>query len=1193
MVTGNFAPSPFEDGDDSQDFAPVQATRTGTWPVGFSDDFDQPNGEYQYGDDNEDDYGFYDSEIPEDHAQQLEADPPMPAPPDDPEYEMRRARMHLIGVISEDRDTDWANEATWEDQNGYANYKTQVNSLLQQERSFLAGTQSDQSPTNFLQHVLEKAVAFYPPQHRLHKAKFLLQLITQLDPAQLSPRWGPKPLHAAAAFDIKLLGEDRLVKDDKTSSPDLTLYMCNLMKEKAAEEICEVNNTTENQNILHLAILHDLKGVEELILKAAKPAFRKQRTSLMPDGKRKLDDLNTPLHDALDFTTFLLPEPACQIPRPALANNRANSSPAQGGRRPSLVPRTSTNTPPALPTTSLAVQKAPNQQQPVASNQARSRGNATTPLQSVHTARKSGSGVCQVCRAAHEARLAAEQRRRKIINLLIKRDKDVLSMHNSAGLSPYLFLLAAQQKHVNAQQSQEEPPPANKETPPSTPGTKQTQSIPLQKGAHSGVTADGRVPARSTGPQLSDAAREEKEKEARFITLEEEEAIKKLKLKQEVQKRADIIASDRTDGVSPTIDGRSGARNPGAAKASVKNSTPKPASHFAKDLVLTDIGSYDILPKLRGFSFELGGYKKACDCLFRDQNAKGASPFDGELDRQRRFSLEGNQRVKSSTPQNFDFLIFEPTMASVVLSLEYTLEDIKTMPSSEEERVDMWRQDEENLKAVFSWLKEDKKVETILNLTVKDNPHHYCSDDTVEECLKGLDVMYLNWNKPDMCVHKDTLPATLVEISLHWTGLNSVLWSWSGTEGLRTLTKLQKVFLYIQRGAELPKKQDAKFEAFKKRVEAWTNPDAVQLPLAKTAAGGKPAAPAKPVPGKRLIIIKCEDDRRFGGGSKGGGLNSKNIPTHSWFQTASEFSGQFLSAYRDMVYKESAGRRYHIKVALLDDGVDPTYDHNGTNLHHTGWPSVDSGEPEQGARSFYVSTNQHGSKMAWLIRQVCPFVTIYVAKLDVKSGESVRQRTFSLEQATKAIEWATAQKVDVISMSWSAREITGKTGNEREVRALENAIEAAATENILMFAAACDVKQSASTDKWIPCDHQRVFSIGATDLDFDVKKYVDMSKKVDYLFPGEYILNKLEDAEVGNSGATALATGLAALVMSCMRIDGRATPRENRMRWMSNIMSKTFNSAMNGKVVHIKDVLRLDAGQGSQTLGTKFASQEP
>lgn len=90
----------------------------------------------------------------------------------------------------------------------------------------------------------------------------------------------------------------------------------------------------------------------------------------------------------------------------------------------------------------------------------------------------------------------------------------------------------------------------------------------------------------------------------------------------------------------------------------------------------------------------------------------------------------------------------------------------------------------------------------------------------------------------------------------------------------------------------------------------------------------------------------------------------------------------------------------YIKVALLDDGVDPTYDQIGLNLHYAGWTPTDSGGPGGDAQSFYASTHQHGTKMAWLIRKVCPFVTIYVAKLGATGGDDLQRRSFGLAEAT-------------------------------------------------------------------------------------------------------------------------------------------------------------------------------------------------
>lgn len=129
-------------------------------------------------------------------------------------------------------------------------------------------------------------------------------------------------------------------------------------------------------------------------------------------------------------------------------------------------------------------------------------------------------------------------------------------------------------------------------------------------------------------------------------------------------------------------------------------------------------------------------------------------------------------------------------MAAVVLSLDYTADQIKALPTDEGARHVTWGDDEEGLKRVFSWLKR-KGVKCIISLTVKENPRHYCSDHTVKECLKGLEVRYLNWNRPDLCANSGYLPRDLIEVSLRWSGLDSVLWGWSDTQGLVTLEKVR------------------------------------------------------------------------------------------------------------------------------------------------------------------------------------------------------------------------------------------------------------------------------------------------------------------------------------------------------------------------------------------------------------------
>ncbi|KAI1327670.1 peptidase S8/S53 domain-containing protein [Xylariaceae sp. FL0255] len=591
----------------------------------------------------------------------------------------------------------------------------------------------------------------------------------------------------------------------------------------------------------------------------------------------------------------------------------------------------------------------------------------------------------------------------------------------------------------------------------------------------------------------------------------------------------------------------------------------KPKAHTSQELENSSVDVDSILKSLKERAFRLGGYKDAYQCLFRGPADASVSSTHSESDRTRKFSFEGNQRVSSSTTANFDFLLMEETMAHVVLSLEYSPELLKDLPVDETDRTPIFQRDHANLKSVFKWLKGTKGVKSIIHLIVKENPLYYCSDDTVEQCLKGLDVRYLSWNRPDLCAETLRVVPSLIEVSLTWSGLNAVLWSWSDTHGLQTLKQLHKVHLYVKRGIESHLEQDKKIENFITRVEQWDRGDNFEFP--------------------RLQIHIENDDGHFDGDGSGSGLGpSPNILVHPWLQTVSEFADKLKTIYKNV------GREFHVKVALLDDGVDPTYKRLGEKLHHAGWPTSDGEEYNDNDKNFYVSTNNHGSKMAYLFQLVCPFVTIYVAKLDVQDTSNLRQRTFNLKQATKAIQWAKAQGVDIISMSWNARRVEGEMGNEQEVKVMEKVIGEVAQEDILMFGAACDFKESGRNERWVPCDSPHVNSIGATDKDFDVKKYVDLHKKVDYLFPGEHLLSQPEDNEVGNSGATALAAGLAALVLFCMKVSREKIPQE-KLTWMKNIMAHVFRSQTESKVVYVKDILKMDDKDHMKQLITKFAAQ--
>lgn len=181
------------------------------------------------------------------------------------------------------------------------------------------------------------------------------------------------------------------------------------------------------------------------------------------------------------------------------------------------------------------------------------------------------------------------------------------------------------------------------------------------------------------------------------------------------------------------------------------------------------------------------------------------------------------------------------------------------------------------------------------------------------------------------------------------------------------------------------------------------------------------------------------------------------------------------------------------------------------------------------------------------------------------------------------MEWATSRGVDIISMSWNVRRVEKNRddiGNEQEVSELEKAINIAATDkHILMYCAAGDQKGGVSKSmKWVPCDSENTISVGATDMNGNKKLYVVDNENLRYLFPGENILKETDkdSKDVGNSGATALAAGLAAMVLFFVRAHDINIERTSVRAYMDRVFGSVFNATANNKVVQVQDVLGIE-----------------
>jgi len=122
---------------------------------------------------------------------------------------------------------------------------------------------------------------------------------------------------------------------------------------------------------------------------------------------------------------------------------------------------------------------------------------------------------------------------------------------------------------------------------------------------------------------------------------------------------------------------------------------------------------------------------------------------------------------------------------------------------------------------------------------------------------------------------------------------------------------------------------------------------------------------------------------------------------------------------------------------------------------------------------------------------------------------------------------------------------------------LQDALDKASKAGILLFGAASDQGHNIEPNTLIyPAMHNKVFCIGAADMNGNLDQHVGSG--ADYVFPGG------DSAEVqGSSFATALAAGLAALILHCAEYENyfRDESQRSALRQHTN-MNKVFEAML-------------------------------
>jgi subtilisin family serine protease len=220
-----------------------------------------------------------------------------------------------------------------------------------------------------------------------------------------------------------------------------------------------------------------------------------------------------------------------------------------------------------------------------------------------------------------------------------------------------------------------------------------------------------------------------------------------------------------------------------------------------------------------------------------------------------------------------------------------------------------------------------------------------------------------------------------------------------------------------------------------------------------------------------------------------------------------------------------------IKVAVLDTGIDAT--------HADLAPNFKKGINFTTAnRNDYIDRQGHGTHCAGVIAGcdnmvgivgVAPRAELYIAKVLGDNGSG------SIQAIVNGINWAIAEKVDIISMSLGASMDPGP--------ALHDAVKRARAAGIVIVAAS----GNENTHVGWPASYPEVIAVGAVDNTFGRAGFSNFGEQLDVAAPGVDILSTYPVGRYaklsGTSMATPMVAGVVALIQAfCRKMGVVATP---------------------------------------------------
>ncbi|KNG85640.1 hypothetical protein ANOM_006031, partial [Aspergillus nomiae NRRL 13137] len=393
----------------------------------------------------------------------------------------------------------------------------------------------------------------------------------------------------------------------------------------------------------------------------------------------------------------------------------------------------------------------------------------------------------------------------------------------------------------------------------------------------------------------------------------------------------------------------------------------------------------------------------------------------------------------------------------------------------------------------------EQGVKKILSVKVDDDNDDCPYSDEMLETLKKFGIEEWDWRRTDLCSRVVLKAAgNARKITLYSTGNKAVLRSWSAPDGLNALKKLTDVQIVVQPRLETIERINCYLKEFTNRLQ-------------ENRDKGKPQI-------KISFRFKSEDDNYsyF--------LSEDIRERNPWLDNMDRFV---------TFVKNTPEISRVVKVAVIGHGVGQIQENfedsiiSGISFSTSQYGSTISTLP------WYLPSNDKSTLMAKTILRLCPNVKLYIARLDY-GIDGVP----TIESAIKAISWATAIGVDIISMSSTFPEL-----RDTESRKLSEVIDEAHNNKILTFAPVTD-QGFNRPDIPFPGKTPGVFRVGAA-RDSGVPD--DLSQGYEFLFPGGSSVTNVRQREEGSTGAnsavvlgssfaTAVASGLAALILHCAEL---------------------------------------------------------